>query len=55
MNINEGIEIITMYIKERKGVDITIIPPRNHRELMMFNLATNIAQNYFINKNNGSN
>jgi len=50
----QGIDTITKYIKERKGVDIQVIPPRNIYEVQLFHAFAHIANDYFINKSNGN-
>jgi hypothetical protein len=39
ISLGEGLEIILSYIYLRKGKEISIIPPRNPHEMMLFNAA----------------
>jgi len=39
VNLGEGLEIIRSYIYLRKTKEIDVVPPRNSREMMLFNVA----------------
>ncbi len=47
--MQQKINIVQAYIKELKGVDVKIYIS-DHRNLMMLEMAYNIAQNYFNTK-----
>lgn len=44
-DVNEMINVVTMYIKQRKGVNVVINYPRNSVELKKLTHAYNVALN----------
>ena len=51
--MEQHLKLIVDYIREKKGVEITPIPPQNqnHYNLMLY--MSSVAQNYFNTKANG--
>lgn len=49
LTTDQGILYLKKYIKEMKGIDIDIIPPRNVYELNLFHHMAHHAYNYYHN------
>lgn len=49
-NMQQKLELIVNYIHEKKGVWITPIPPMNGRQMMLMDVMSRIAYDYFESK-----